>query len=165
MDSGTFDSEFPAAEAVARNYLMGRLRVDGECWIWTGPVDKDGYGKPARPHHRVGRSAHRLAWVLANGQTPPTGMCVLHSCDVRACARPSHLRLGTHDENMHDMVVRGRSPVQRGARNTNSKLSEAQVESIRAAAAAGETQAAIARRFGTTQPNVSMIVTRYRRAA
>ena len=56
--------------------------------------------------------AHRLAWAAANGPVPD-GMCVLHSCDVRACINPKHLFLGTNKDNTQDMVTKGRHAGQR----------------------------------------------------
>ncbi len=57
-------------------------------------------------------SAHRYAWVLANGEIP-AGLFVCHKCDVPACCRPSHMFLGTNEENLADMTAKGRRSIGR----------------------------------------------------
>jgi hypothetical protein len=63
----------------------------------------------AGTHRCVG--AHRVAYALANGIEPPAGarngLWVLHSCNTRKCCNPRHLYLGTHRDNMDDMIVSG----------------------------------------------------------
>lgn len=69
------------------------------------------HGRKRYPTARVdGRvmSAQRAVMVLSGIEIPPK-MCVLHSCDNPHCINPSHLRLGTHKENMQDKVLRGRA--------------------------------------------------------
>lgn len=33
----------------------------------------------------------------------------MHSCDVRNCINPDHLTIGSHNQNMRDAKLRGRS--------------------------------------------------------
>jgi len=92
-------------------------------------------------------------WEFYNGSIPD-GLFVLHSCDDTLCGNPDHLFLGTHQDNMDDMMKKGRSADQRGERNANAKLTRKQVVEIRKARGSQE---AIARRFGITQSMVSKI--------
>ena len=73
---------------------------------------------------------HRVAWELVRGPIPD-GLDVLHSCDVRLCAKPDHLFLGTHLDNMRDMISKGRDVHFSGEQNGNSKLSIEDVDDIR----------------------------------
>jgi HNH endonuclease len=91
--------------------------VDGkrsQCWVWTGPTYKFGYG-------RFAGYAHRIAWELTNGPIPE-GLFGLHKCDNPPCVRPSHLFLGTRKDNSEDMKRKGRSAV--GDRNGMRKHPE-----------------------------------------
>jgi len=82
----------------------------GGCWLYTGFRKWDGYGWLNR--HRDGKdhymTAHRYSWILAHGPVP-NGLHVLHRCDNPPCCNPSHLFLGTHQENMADRVAKGRA--------------------------------------------------------
>ena len=78
---------------------------DNGCRLWTGAVSRNGYGA-VKLHGRM-TSAHRAAWTYARGPIP-TGMFVLHRCDVRRCCEPEHLFLGAQADNMRDMSAKGR---------------------------------------------------------
>lgn len=91
----------------------GRL---GRCWLWVGEVDKDGYGRVK--HKGRGHRTHRMSWELTNGQIPK-GILVLHTCDNPTCVRPSHLFLGTTQDNIDDKTRKGRAP---GRRKLATKL-------------------------------------------
>jgi len=73
-----------------------------------------------------------------------------------------HLRLGTHQDNMEDMVQKGRVGKHqraRGSKASNARLTEAQVAEIRLLLEEGVPQKEIALRYGVGQPNISMIKT------
>lgn len=78
----------------------------GACWLWLGPKDRKGYGTTHLTKQRK-RGAHQAAWLFTNGHIPD-GMWVLHKCDNPPCVRPSHLFLGTSDDNIRDKVAKGR---------------------------------------------------------
>lgn len=86
-------------------------RVPGECWNWTGALSGNGYGQlfVAGAKYR----ANRLALWLERGLRVPVDQDVRHTCDNRRCVNPDHLILGTHSDNMWDMVGRGRHPAKR----------------------------------------------------
>ncbi len=81
--------------------------IDGGCWEWTKCRNNRGYGR-VQWEGRA-RMAHRVAWELICGEIPE-GVFVCHSCDNRICCKPDHLFLGTHEDNMADMMAKGRKP-------------------------------------------------------
>ena len=79
------------------------------CWEWTGALHKAGYGifsfreGPKARCHR----AHGVSFRLAKGNLDE-GVCVLHKCDNPRRVRPDHLWAGSQQENIDDMVKKGR---------------------------------------------------------
>ena len=55
-------------------------------------------------------SAHRAAWIIANGPIPEDTPFVLHDCDNKRCVNLDHLRLGTAANNTADKLLRDRIP-------------------------------------------------------
>jgi hypothetical protein len=131
-------------------------RADG-CWLWRAFRDRHGYGRYAVTARRP-RFAHRYSWELANGPVP-AGLCVCHSCDEPACVNPYHLWLGTHADNMADRGRKGRTAVGVGERHGMSKLTEADVRTIRVELACGVLQAVLASRYGVGRTAISAIKT------
>lgn len=133
-------------------------RGDAECWLWTGAKGHFGHGqltiRPGRSVH-----AHRISWEMASGPIPD-GLCVLHHCDVPACVNPSHLFLGTSEENFADMRQKGRGrnpPKPTGSLNGHAKLTDASVLAIRKS---GELAKVLAARYGVSPSAISLIRSR-----
>lgn len=83
-----------------------RPHENGSCWKWIGSTSKWGYGKMRLGNKTI--LSHRLSWILHNDEELPSDLLVLHSCDVPCCVNPNHLFLGTHQDNMTDMIKKGR---------------------------------------------------------
>lgn len=106
---------------------------DNECWEWTASLHKDGYGnfhKKLSSGRFVYVLAHRYSYELWFGEIPE-GMYVCHTCDNPKCVNPSHLFLGTQQDNMDDMLSKGRLNDRSGENNSRSKLTWDEVEFIR----------------------------------
>lgn len=130
------------------NGNVERIPFSG-CHVWVGDVNHRGYARASVGGKTT--SMHRAAYEQAYGPIP-SGMYVLHRCDVRSCINPEHLFLGSHDDNMRDMVSKGRQ--RRGERNAQSKLTEEQVREIRRSTLG---KRALALMYGVTPNAVSCI--------
>lgn len=138
--------------------FWSKVNKGAKCWIWTKELDREGYGRFVHRGRRIG--AHRVALALATGRQEPS-LFVLHSCDNPPCVNPAHLRYGTHEENMADMISRDRgapySLLMRGEGNVHAKLTGDEVLAIRLELAAGSTSKSLARRYGVSAPTISDI--------
>lgn len=109
-----------------------KVRVGGSrsCWDWKGHKHHKGHGQfyfRGRAHY-----AHRISWILTFGEIL-NGLCVLHHCDNPKCVNPFHLFLGTQQDNILDMISKGRDRrgIFPGTKSPNAKLTEAKVKRIR----------------------------------
>ena len=125
-----------------------KVRKTAGCWEWLGARISTGYGEITLPQGRQ-VLAHRFAWVQAHGPIPQ-GLLVLHRCDNRACVRPTHLFLGTQQDNVRDAVRKGRLVNPR-------KFSEATVAWVRALFAVGARRARIVRLTGVSLRHIYIL--------
>jgi hypothetical protein len=127
-------------------------RVDrtGNCWLWTGILDKDGYGRFCiyRNAVTIYCRAPRVAWELIRGPIPGR-LHVLHQCpsSLKTCVRSdldeSHLYLGRQADNSRDMVMRG---------ERRTKLTADMIEDIKSNYPDGRmTQSELASKHGISQ--------------
>lgn len=96
----------PIEERFAEKY---EIDPTTNCWIWTGSLVSGGYGM-LRRYRQAAILAHRFSFQFHNGPIPD-GMIVRHLCNRPSCVNPSHLDLGTHEENMRDLNRSGRARV------------------------------------------------------
>jgi hypothetical protein len=98
-----------ADQAVSR--LLAKRQLREGCWYWKGKATVDfGYGAMWVDGYRW--RVHRLAHHLWNGHLQD--LIVLHECDNPKCFNPSHLSLGTRQDNVDDMMSKGRHYAQCG---------------------------------------------------
>jgi len=90
--------------------FWAKVEKTDNCWLWTGSKRNKGYGAfvYADKNGKVvqGR-AHRFSYEIHVGEIPE-GLFVLHKCDNPGCVNPDHLFVGTNQDNVTDMVSKGR---------------------------------------------------------
>ena len=112
----------------SKESLAARSVRVGDCLIWQGGKNQDGYGYVW--HEGKNRATHRVSYELHRGPIP-AGLELMHSCDNPSCIEPAHLTPGTHSENILDMVAKGRREHAAGTRHGMSVLTPEQVATIR----------------------------------
>lgn len=121
------------------------------CWLWTGSVDKDGYGKYGKLE-----KAHRLSWLLHYGLLPDN-LLVCHHCDNPPCVRPEHLFLGTNSDNQQDAIRKGRKYMPQGEECSWTRVPEEDIEAVFRLVGT-LSQRLIAQRLGLSQGYVSELL-------
>jgi hypothetical protein len=138
-------TRWPLRDAESVIFLGAEIDHATGCWEWAHTRSRYGYGIV-----RFSGKQHvtsRLSYETFVGEIPP-GLMVLHACDNPPCCNPGHLFVGTHQDNMDDMALKGR------ARAGNRKLSLAQCAEIRTSTASGPIMAS---RFGVSTQTISNV--------
>ena len=102
--------EIALNDPTLKDRFLNKINKDfSGCWLWTAStMGNNNYGAiKVGGKYGLTLEAHRISWFLYNGNIP-LNKCVLHHCDTPKCVNPDHLWLGTHQENMTDMVIKGR---------------------------------------------------------
>jgi hypothetical protein len=102
---------------------------------------------------------HRLAYAASHGLPIAAllGKVVMHKCDTRNCINPDHLVLGTQQDNITDMIAKGRGA--RGEAHSVSKLTTIEVLAIRATI--DKSYVELASAFGVRARTISDIKNRH----
>lgn len=136
------------------------------CWLWTGPrhggtgtygviVVSYNYDFATKRSIKHTTMAHRYSWQLHFGIIPE-GLLVCHSCDVPLCVNPSHLFLGTIQDNMTDRNRKSRQA--QHERHGRAKLSWEQVADIRKAFDAGASKLSLSKKYGVVHNTIRGII-------
>lgn len=131
-----------------RCYLKNLVthKEDG-CIHWSGSVGNHGYG--VFNHANVHYVTHRAAYIEFIGPIPE-GLYVCHKCDVKICVNPDHLFVGSHQDNVMDMVRK---------RRNYRKLTDEEVRQIRSINEPNYAQ--LARCYGVTDAMIRHIILRH----
>ena len=115
---------FSAEERKRVFWSKVHIKESDECWNWKAGKNQGGYGIFwAEDRYSA---AHRFAWEVSNNTKIPWGKLVLHKCDNPPCCNPKHLFLGTHLDNVRDMIRKDRqNPF------AMTKLTAQQIQDIR----------------------------------
>lgn len=134
------------------------MRGPDECWPWKGYCNKKGYGRfrAAKPRRLI--HAHRVSFALTNNYDPGD-LNVLHSCDFPPCCNGKHLFDGTAQDNVDDMIQKGRykHADAKGENNGRAVLTIKDVEQIQRLILQRFTNIEIGKYFGVTHSMISAI--------
>lgn len=84
---------------------LAKFDIDSSgCWLWSGKVDRYGYGKVWVSGAREA-IAHRVVYETVVGPIPD-GLVIDHLCRTPACVNPDHLDPVPQRENL----MRGEHP-------------------------------------------------------
>lgn len=129
--------------------VLGRIRIEGDCWVYTGcRVKKSGYSKI---YYRTGvMTGSRAMLQVKLGIILSADENACHTCDNPGCINPEHLYKGNQLQNMQDAVDRDRLNTARGTRRAKqAKLTEPLVAEIKRRLSA-ESQRSLAKEFGVS---------------
>lgn len=122
--------ELILADETLKDRFYSKVYITDTCWLWTGSTRDSRYG-----NIRVGGkkgpmvAAHRIQAVWAGMDIE--NKVVMHKCDNGLCVNPNHLIIGDQNDNIQDMISKGREFHHSGVDNGNAVLSEEQVREIR----------------------------------
>lgn len=145
--------------ASARKRFLAKTpaQAPDQCWIWSGAVSTEGYGTwrfSVGPNDRRTVLVHRAMFMITNGPLSNQEI-VRHTCHVRSCYNPSHLRSGSHEDNVMDRVMAQRSA--QGVENGRAKLHDELVATIKYRILKGEGCYSLAKEYGVDPATIRHI--------
>ena len=144
----------------AINYEIAKAFASNGCLLAPNP---NCYGYRKMPWGHTTLPLHRLILERKLGRTLDKNEQTRHICHRRNCINPDHLIPGSPLDNSMDMVRAGRNfiPDNRGERCAMAKLTERDVQEIRAKYATGSTShRKLAKMYGISHQEICRVVNR-----
>jgi hypothetical protein len=105
--------------------------VKTQCWLYQGTCP-EGYGQIRDGHKKLKTHRYIYWWFFLKDKNIELKKedQICHKCDTPNCCNPDHLYLGTIQDNVDDMIKKGRDKKARGE-GCHNKLTENDVWAIR----------------------------------
>ena len=87
-----------------------------ECWPWTGPKHRQGYGMMGgfdASDRRIMTVTHRVTARIKFGREITNKDFVIHTCSNPVCQNPDHIIIGDASKRNQVMTANGRAPTNR----------------------------------------------------
>ena len=106
-----------SVEREARPQHIQNIEAPGGCWELGNQLNpsREVLSTPGGQRHHL--FTYRLVYIVYNALVLDTNDHIRHLCNNRACIRPDHLLVGSHQQNMQDderRIYAGNSPKGRG---------------------------------------------------
>jgi HNH endonuclease len=147
------------AVSLERRLLEKTIKLENGCWYCSAGGKEHRYGTIWFNNQSIGN--HVASYLVHRGPIPH-GILVCHTCDYSRCINPAHLFLGTHKDNMADMMNKGRNALRSGELNGRAKFTPDEILKIREMLDSGHTQQEVADAFSTSQGYISELHLRKR---
>jgi DNA invertase Pin-like site-specific DNA recombinase len=85
-------------------------------------------------------------------------MVVMHTCDIRNCVNPGHLKLGTTLDNVRDRDMKGR--LSRGEAHYKAKLTQSAIDTIRTRRFSGVPRQVLSGEYGVSPTTITRVTQR-----
>lgn len=144
---------FPTADVIRWIEQVALHHSTEECLLWPFAYMSNKYGTVRYNGKKY--VASNLVCELAHGKPEQDDPEACHSCRNPPCVNPRHLRWGTRQDNVDDMLIHGSR--RRGETHQTAKLTEADVREIRSlhGSMSNEKLGAI---FGVTRGAITSVI-------
>ena len=137
-----------------KDRFFQKVEKTNGCWLWRGKKLSKGYGRFNLSRTGKDVLAHRYSYKFFKKEDPKN-LQVMHTCDNPSCVNPEHLKLGTNNDNVQDMVNKNRN--RKGWNHHLRKFNEKQSREIINLINEGWTQKQIADKMMCSQSCIAKI--------